>query len=415
MAFSTTPSVGNDRLRATADNQTINALAGNDWITSTFDASTLYGGLGRDRISVALDMLAPTREDWERTSTVYGGNGNDRISSSFRIYSAEYAGGAITSLQNGGRGDDEIYISASSMPREGSSVGIFSFGINGDSGSDDIWIDISDADASIQNYVSGGTGHDRIYIYSSVTQPASRTVHHIDGGAGNDEIVILAGPDNSLEDSFHYIYGGGGNDRIEVSVVTPEGEIEVDGGSGDDTITLTVTDTAGILGSGISTGIAGGSGDDIIRLIGPVGASIIGGTGDDTIAGGSGSDHITGGAGADMLRGGAGDDAFYFQWMAGGTPDIRDTILDFGSGGWRGDDLIGLFAIDADATVAGNQAFTFGGTTQKGIGFLWVEENPDTAGSLVMANNGGAELLVIAVTDGDGRNASDWRADDFVL
>ena len=77
MAFSTTPSVGNDRLRATADGQTINALGGNDWLWSAFNASTLYGGLGHDRISVSLSLLEPTEIDNTRSATLFGGNGND--------------------------------------------------------------------------------------------------------------------------------------------------------------------------------------------------------------------------------------------------------------------------------------------------------------------------------------------------
>lgn len=150
--------------------------------------------------------------------------------------------------------------------------------------------------------------------------------------------------------------------------------------------------------------------------VGGIENTLSGGNGDDTITGGTGADRIIGGSGADALRGGGGNDAFVFLWAAGATAASRDTILDFGSGTEaRGTDLIDVSLIDADATIAGNQMFTFGGTTEKGVGFLWVEENPDTAGSLVMGNTGGPQPLVIAVEDWASRDATDWRADDFSL
>lgn len=413
MAFSTTPTEGADRLRTTADNQTINALGGNDWLRSTFNVSTLYGGNGHDRISVMLDMLAPTPDDYTRESTIYGGNGNDRIASNFRLSNSDEAGGVIVSTQNGGRGNDEIYISAASEPRETNASGAFAFTVLGGSGSDDIWVDATDADGTIQNYISGGSGHDSIYIQSSIGRTSGPLINTVNGGAGNDEIVIASGSEGALIDSYHYIRGGIGDDLIDVSIEAREGENEIDGGAGDDTITLTIVDTDFERDrGGFSTFLTGGSGDDAIRLYGRTGATIDGGDGDDTIIGGAGVDWIIGGAGADTLRGGSNDDVFLFQEMA----DTGDTILDFGISepSWRGDDVISVSNIDADVAVDGNQAFVFAGTVAGGVRSLWVEEDPGTSGSLVMANNGGAELLVIAVADG-GRAASEWVADDFVL
>jgi hypothetical protein len=75
MAFPTTPTHGDGRLTATADNQRIDALAGNDRITSIFNASTLYGGLGHDRITVRLDLPAASTADFARTAALFGGGG----------------------------------------------------------------------------------------------------------------------------------------------------------------------------------------------------------------------------------------------------------------------------------------------------------------------------------------------------
>lgn len=78
---------------------------------------------------------------------------------------------------------------------------------------------------------------------------------------------------------------------------------------------------------------------------------ILGGWGDDTLAGGKGDDVLIGQWGNDKLWGGAGADRFVFNsaklmgW---------DVIKDFAKG-----DTIDLRNIDANETVAGDQAFTF--------------------------------------------------------
>lgn len=62
--------------------------------------------------------------------------------------------------------------------------------------------------------------------------------------------------------------------------------------------------------------------------------------------------------------------------------------------------------IDANVNRSGNQSFTFG--TQTEVGRLCVEDNPDSASSLVMVNNGGPQMLVIAVQDWASRDVTDW-------
>jgi hypothetical protein len=113
------------------------------------------------------------------------------------------------------------------------------------------------------------------------------------------------------------------------------------------------------------------------------------------------ADPHVGGAGADLLRSGGGEDAFVYLWMTGGNLATRDTIRGFASG----EDVIDLSAIDANVNRGGNQAFIFGGGT--GVGRVWVEDSATGAGSIIQANNGGAEQLYITVEDGAGRDASD--------
>ena len=489
MAFSTTPTEGNDRLRATAANQTINALAGNDWLRSVFDASTLYGGNGHDRISVSLNLF---ETDFSQSAELYGGNGNDWLVSDFT-----YAPGVeITSTQSGGSGADNIFITALGEPLFGNAT--LEFEIYGGSGDDDIWIEIGGADAVNTNYIDAGSGSDVVHIFSNVGDEAGNSVNEVEAGDGDDDVLVSATA-GWMGDTFeNTLRGGEGNDRLEALADGFGGENALDGGNGDDiliatsvvsneaptiatstasggdgndTIELTSTvlsEGASVVhrangdagddiitsftetgslegGSGASadTRLDGGAGNDVLtattifgpneegqggaRLFGRTGNDILrvyggventldGGAGDDTITGGSGADRIIGGPGADGLRGGAGNDAFIFLSADGVSPTPGDTIFDFGIGtASRGDDVIDLSAIDANVNRNGNQAFTFGGPTQTWTGRVWVEENPDTAGSLVMANIGGAELLVIAVEDWASRDASDWRASDFVL
>ena len=491
MAFSTTPSVGNDRLRATADNQTINALAGNDWIRSTFNASTLYGGLGHDRITVALSLLEPEGEA-RGTASLFGGNGNDWLVTELVGHVREGGIANFDIEQNGGRGNDNLHVSVTSTTDTGYTTGLYNIDLYGGAGDDNIWVESDGESAWLETFVDAGSGADVIYIYAGGNYFGGGGGSEINAGAGDDDVTVrsyspfLASGDNILR-------GGAGNDRIEATLIGTWGVNELYGDEGDDILIAdgTVADNGGssiinrvwggtgndiielnatsygtisdaeneaygedgddqitsltYVGSGGDTyfGSAntllyggsgndnltattvydfaedepleggsmlyGGSGDDILRVNGGVENLLDGGAGDDTITGGSGNDRIIGGSGADTLRSGGGEDAFVYLWTTGVDVATRDTIRGFGFG----DDVIDLSAIDANANRGGNQGFTFGGGT--GVGRAWVEDNATGTGSIIRADNGGAEQLYIAVEDGTGRDASDWSADDFIL
>jgi Ca2+-binding RTX toxin-like protein len=114
-----------------------------------------------------------------------------------------------------------------------------------------------------------------------------------------------------------------------------------------------------------------------------------GGAGNDTLSDGAGIDKLTGGLGADVLRGGGDNDLFIYTDKAesGLVAGSYDTILDFTTG-----DRIDLTAIDANTTLASNQAFTFIGTaTFSGV-----------AGQLRVAAN-------FIAGDVNGDSAADFR------
>lgn len=205
----------------------------------------------------------------------------------------------------------------------------------------------------------------------------------IEGLGGNDGLAGLAGADTLL--------GGAGNDVLDGGT----GADSMAGGMGDDTffvddagdviselpnegydtvrsmVTLALAanvEKLFLLGTSAISG-TGNDGDNVLygnvaanRLVGLAGRdTIYGGGGADTLHGGDGADFLHGGAGADTLAGDAGADKFDFDSIAesGRDATARDLILDFTLA--QGD-RIDLATIDANSTVAGNQAFAFIGT-----------------------------------------------------
>ena len=141
---------------------------------------------------------------------------------------------------------------------------------------------------------------------------------------------------------------------------------------------------------GVTTAQAtGGSGSDTLvnieNLVGSNYDDVLSGSGgDNVISGGTGNDTLTGNAGRDTLAGGAGNDVFDFNALAdlGLGSTARDIITDFTAG----QDLIDLLGIDADAVLAGDQAFTLvtsfttaGGEISYSNGILYFNTDNDTA------------------------------------
>lgn len=169
----------------------------------------------------------------------------------------------------------------------------------------------------------------------------------------------------------------------------------------------------------------GGSGRDTIignaaanKLIGNAGGDYLNGdAGADVLRGGAGNDTLIGANGADVLIGGAGTDTFRF--LSGNSqPGALDSLRSgdggaaFDGAGAAGGDRIDLRGIDANTSLAGDQAFQLG--TTHGIGHLWLSES----GTNTMVNgnvDGDAALeFQLAINDGATR-ASVYSAADFLL
>ena len=177
----------------------------------------------------------------------------------------------------------------------------------------------------------GGDGADRLDGGAGADSMA--------GGAGDDTYVVDAAGDRLTEAP------GGGNDRVLATVDwTLDAAFE----------RLTLLGTADLAGTGNAEAnrLDGNAGQN--RLDGGDGAdSLFGGAGADTLLGGEGADRLDGGLDADRLEGGAGADLFVFGSAAAADGDL---VADFAAA--QGDRLI-LTLIDADTTLAGNQAFAW--------------------------------------------------------
>ena len=154
-----------------------------------------------------------------------------------------------------------------------------------------------------------------------------------------------------------------------------------------------------LYGDAGSNAVWGANGDDVV----------FGRDGEDSLYGGNGNDTLVGQAGRDFLFGNGGNDTFVYQDIAdSATNYLRDQIRDFSPGA----DVIDLLNIDADTTVAGDQAFSFIGTA----GFHGV------AGELRSAISSG-NSIVSGDVNGDGHadfsilvaGVTDLTASDFFL
>lgn len=312
---------GNDVLEGGDGNDTIFGGAGGDW---------LHGGAGVDTLSYA-DATGGVSLLLSMAYGLGGAAGSDNYDGFENATGSDYldfiAGDQNANVLKGEGGNDQL---------------------DGQGGNDTVFGGDGD------DYLQGGGGADTII-----------------GGDGTDALTYVMSPSAVQVDLKAAAMSGGdaqGDQLAQIEFVIgslhgdtlkgDDGFNLLSGGVGDDTV----------VGRGGNDNLRGDTGDDTID----------GGTGRDVLYGGDGADSLHGGLDADKLEGGAGADtyvyAFTFESEAG---PFFDEI-----GGWDSGDVIDLSVIDADLTLAGNQAFVI----DKGA--------PDTGELRIKAFDGYADITV---------------------
>ena len=235
----------------------------------------------------------------------------------------------------------------------------------------------------------------------------------LNGGGGSDTLVGGTGGDTYVTDGGDTITenAGEGTDTLQTLSLRRDGTsvIVEQGGS---SMKVTLENVFGGVASERIEQIETTDGLRVLKTTLTGSASneiLVGGSADETLQGFGGSDYLAGGGGKDRLEGGTGADIFGYATLSdsGTASTARDTIMDFA----QGSDVISLRGIDANTTLANDQAFSFVGTGAFA-----------GAGSLRYSLTGG-NTLVEADVNGDG--AADFAillagsinlaASDFVL
>jgi len=295
---------GPDVLEGSWGQDTLYGGAGNDSLIGDLGDDVIDGGAGTlDQMILNVASSSVSVEDADDGWVVITSDqGTDRVRNVERFVFSDMTLtlDALLALGQAPQGPITLFGGAGADTLVGTELADYLTGLGGD------------------DHVEGGAGND--------------TLH---GGAGNDQLFGGAGDDvltGGAGDDL--IDGGSGWDRVDYTVALDSititdlgnGAIRVDTADGSDTLT-------GVEVIGLTDGVVtieellappppvgltlnGGSGDDTLigsshgdLLVGNGGRDKINGmAGDDTIHGGDGDDSLRGGAGSDTIYGDAGDD-----------------------------------------------------------------------------------------------------------
>ncbi|MGI9216741.1 MAG: beta strand repeat-containing protein [Hydrogenophaga sp.] len=317
---------GNDSISALAGNDYVDGGAGNDTLLGAGGDDTLIGGLGLDSLNggTGVDVMK-------------GGAGND-------IYVVDDIDDLIIELT--GEGSDQVSSSVTyTLSDNVERLTLTGTGV------------IDGYGNALNNYLIGNGAANLMF--------GDFGVDTLEGGNGADTLNGGGGADSML--------GGGGNDTYIVDnsldtvvELAAQGIDTVQSNKtyslSDNIERLTLTGTLAINGTGnaMDNLINGNTGNNALSGLAGI-DTLNGNAGNDSLDGGSENDVLNGGAGVDILTGGQGADIFAYTLIthSGGGATQRDTITDFVS---ADGDKIDLSAIDANASLAGVQNFTFIGS-----------------------------------------------------
>jgi Ca2+-binding RTX toxin-like protein len=401
-----TGGLGADSLAGNAGDDTLTGGDGADTLNGGAGVDSLVGGLGNDSLTGGAEVDRFLVESGTDTITDLGFGGTDAL--------VIQAGAAVVATIGG-------HWTASGGSSNAGSASVFAAGFNvnvasvgGASG----WAlsnagqsrGVSLVGSGNADSITGGSGAD--------TLRGQGGADSLSGGGGNDQLFGGAGNDTMT--------GGAGIDRFTVDAGT---DVITDLGAGGvdvvivsagatlqamlaaDWVATAASSNGGVAnlstaGFDVNLAAAGGSlgwdvsatTADAVALTGSRRADVLmGGAGADTLIGGAGNDTLAGGLGADALTGGLGADHFRFDTVAQANGDI---ITDISAA--QGD-MIDLRVIDANASLGGDQAFTYLGgaafTNSAGqlrfqSGVLQGDVNGDGAADFQMQLTGVTSLAV---------------------
>jgi Ca2+-binding RTX toxin-like protein len=337
-AYTLTANVENGRILATvAANLTGNTL--NNTLYAGAGNNGLNGGSGIDTVSYAYGLAGTTGVTVSLavgTAQATGGSGSDTLTSIENLIGSAYAdrltgntganslgGGAGNDTFDGGAGSDTLAGGDGSdtyVVRDGGDVVSETNAVLATGGSDTVY-------SSLAAYtLTANVENGRILATVAANLTGNTLNNVLYAGAGNNGLDGGSGID-----TVSYAYGLAGTTGVIVSLA--EGTTQATGGSGSDTL----TSIENLIGSGFNDSLTGNAGHNVLD-------------------GGAGNDLLTGGIGHDMLTGGSGSDTFDFNALSemGLTSATWDVINDFAPGL----DRIDLSTLDANAALAGNQAFS---------------------------------------------------------
>jgi Ca2+-binding RTX toxin-like protein len=278
---------GNDTLNAAEGNETINGLGGNDYVYAIAGANFIDGGSGNDTIRGGWD--ADTLNGGDGDDVIYGDNGYTPVwtmppqigpdlvfggAGNDTLYGGTGSAGdlAANDTLDGGDGNDFIDLGTGDDVVYGGSgddlirlSGGGSFTIDGGLGFDTLQAGGATVDLGAGTYSFANGVHGTLQGIEEV-QGSSGTAeiligdagaNFLNGGGGADTLIGGAGNDTLGGFGAAIIDGGDGDDVLSDAPSGPNDRITLEGGAGNDHLSLT-------FGSGV---LHGDTGDDELRAV----------------------------------------------------------------------------------------------------------------------------------------------------
>jgi Ca2+-binding RTX toxin-like protein len=403
---------GWDILNGLAGADVLDGGTGNDVLNGGIGNDSLDGGLGADTMAGEADNDSYNVDDVGDVVVEAAANGTDTLRTSLASYAlndgtgvgvdnltytdATFAapgagsfngtGNAIANVITGGTGADSLSGLGGNDTLNG---GAGADAMNGGDGNDTFVVD--NAGDVVTEGAGGASGTDLVQTtlnaytltanVENLTYTGAGTFagtgnaqnNTITGGAGVDTLNGLGGDDQLIGlGGADILTGGDNNDTLNGGL----GNDTMTGGAGNDTYVVgqagdVVTEAAGggtdtvqVQVATLATYTLGANVENLTFVGGVAGPATFTGNGNalsNVLIGGLEDDDFTGAGAADTMTGGGGSDWFIYNVIAdSGVGAARDIITDFlGGADVLQSDELRMGNVDANGTVAGNQAFTF--------------------------------------------------------